>query len=273
MPTQLPDEVLAVAALLARAADGPTAQRVLGAQARRRFGAAAMAVLRRDRRSGEWTIVARAGGRLAANDAALFTDPASRDPSGSVRRLARPFRPHGRLSGGVVIYRDDPPFSRREGNRLGRLTRVMTADLLRRERELWQRAELRLHRKLAAGVRPIDVLYHLLDAAAEFTAADHSVTVLAGPPGARCVLAEKLGGGARSARIGELAGPEAVHPGLAPPAHVLQHALPAPAGRRGGALLVIRAVSGDPFDDGDRTALASLAPLAGLLTAAATVGR
>jgi hypothetical protein len=110
-----------------------------------------------------------------------------------------------------------------------------------------------MFRKLAGDARPLDVVYHALDAAARFTEADHSLTLLElGPRTA--VLAEKICGGRRkSRRIGSAVAAEKPPPAAGLSRWALRVDVPCQGGLR--AMLVVRARGGDPFDAGDREAL------------------
>ncbi|MDH3284329.1 MAG: hypothetical protein OEQ13_06275 [Acidobacteriota bacterium] len=261
------DELLAFAWRLSRVASRRRMLRVAGDEARLRLGGTAMAVYWRDRRRDAWTLVAGHGSHGGLDDALLFTDPRARDPKTAVTRLARPFRPHERLAGGLAIYRPGPVFSYREAARLGRFSRIVSAELESRQAAAVRAATARLYRKLAEGVRPIDVLYHGLDAAAVFTRADHSLSVLAGRPGAgggACpVVAEKLlVPPGRSARIGRAATPSEPIAGLRDPAEVIIVGIES-LGNPIGAL-VVRSLGGDSFDSGDAAALRALCRPLGL---------
>jgi hypothetical protein len=258
-----PDEMWALAARLADAADARKMLRVAADQARYRLEARAVAALWRDRRSGRWRAVASSGSGLATASAALLEDPAAREPIDDLKRTARPLRPFGRLAGGVVVRRDDPPLRRRDAEWLGRFARVVSADLVRREQASWERWAYRLYAKLAHGARPLDVIYQGLGVIARASRADHSVT-LVGPDsvGSLVILAEKIcRPGERSPRVGRRVSspedPTGLPSDLLPPAH--RELVGLDRWAHPGAVVTVRVVSGDPLDGGDRGALACLA--------------
>ena len=248
-----PEELWALAGRFSRAADARRVLLVAVDQARSRLDGDAAAAYRRHRRAGRWELIARHGSALGLGDTDLITDPGTRDPLDALHRIARPLRPFGRLAGGLAVQRDAPPFRRRDAEWLGRVSRIVSEEIVHRERAGWERAACRLYRRLAEGGRSNDVVYHALDAIARTTKADHSVSLLEshGPP---TVRAEKIcGDGARSARIGSPATVDEPPPWLPVPRHRLTALVTSGAGQE--HVLVVRAREGDPFDAGDEEAL------------------
>ena len=244
-----------LAARLARTAERRNLLRLFADHCRWRFAADAAAVMLRDRRTGTWSVAARSGRGLGEADASLFEGAATRDPPHRLHRIARPLRPHGRLFGGTVVRRDSRPFRLADASRLGRLSRVATAELIARDRQLVERAVSRLHRKLAHGTGSVDALYHVLDEATRLTRASHSATILlAVDPGRWYVVAEKIAG-RPSQRIGDIVEFARVDNG-----DVATSLTVSSTSRRGRSFqLVVRASSGDPFDDWDVRVLHALA--------------
>jgi hypothetical protein len=247
------DELWALAGRLSRAANVRRMLFVAVDEVRRRLEGNAAAAFRRHRRSGRWELIARHGSAVGLGDAELITDPGTRDPLDALHRVARPLRPFGRLGGGLVVQRETPPFRRRDAEWLGRVSRVVSDEIVRRERAAWERTACRLYRKLAEGARSIDVVYHALDAIARVTTSDHSLSLIEGT-GRGTVLAEKIcRDGSGSSRIGSPATVDEPPSWIASPRHRLTSILT--GGASGRYVLVVRASGGDPFDAGDEEAL------------------